>query len=49
MWDRRVLEKLEVLVDSFSVSVQWKGVEDDFIWACLAVYCPNDNNVKGYM
>ena len=28
MWDRRVLEKLEVLVGLFSMSVQWKGVED---------------------
>ena len=34
MWDRRVLEKLEVLVGSFLVSVQWKDVEDGFIWAC---------------
>ena len=32
MWDRRVLEKVEVLVGSFSV--QWKGVEDSFTWAC---------------
>jgi len=28
MWDRRVLEKLEVLVGLFSMLVQWKGVED---------------------
>ena len=38
MWDRRVLEKSEVLVGSFSVSIQWKGVEDGV-----------DNNVRGYM
>ena len=47
IWDRRVLEKLEVMVGSFSVSVQWKGVEDGFIWACSVVYGPNDNNLRG--
>ena len=46
MWDWRVLEKVEVLVGSFSVSVQWKGVEDGFIWACSGVYGPNDNNLR---
>lgn len=47
MWDRRVLENLEVLVGSFLVSVQWKDVEDGFIWACSGVYGPNDNNLRG--
>ena len=47
MWDRRVLEKLEVLVGLFSVSIQWKGVGDGFIWACSGVYGPNDNNLRG--
>ena len=47
MWDRRVLEKLEVLVGLFLVSVQWKGVEVDFIWACSRVYGLNDNNLRG--
>ena len=46
MWDRRVLEKVEVLVGSFSVSVQWKCVEDGFTWACSGVYGPNDNNLR---
>ena len=49
MWDRRVLEKLEVLVGSFSMLVQWKGVEDGFIWACSGVYGPNDNNMRSDM
>ena len=49
MWDRRVLETLEVLMGSFLMSVQWKGVEDGFIWACSGVYDPNDNNLRGYM
>ena len=30
MWDRRVLERKEVLVGSFSVFVQWQGVGDGF-------------------
>ena len=37
MRDRRVLEKLEVLMGLFSVSIQWKGVVDG----------PNDNNLRG--
>ena len=46
MWDRRVLEKLEDMVGTFSVSVWWQGVEDGFLWACLGVYGPNDDNEK---
>ncbi|KAL0011411.1 hypothetical protein SO802_006519 [Lithocarpus litseifolius] len=49
MWDRRVLERVEILVGSFSVSVQWQGVEDGFIWACSGVYGPNDNLSRGLM
>ena len=30
MWDRRVLERTEVSVGSFSVSVRWQGVGDGF-------------------
>ena len=49
MWDRRVLEKLEVIVGQFSVSVRWQGLRDGFIWACSGVYGPNDNNLRGKM
>ena len=49
MWDRRALEKLEVLMGCFSVSVRWQGVGDGFIWACSGVYDPNDNNLRGQM
>ena len=31
MWDRRALEKLEVMVGYFSMSVWWQGVGDGFI------------------
>ena len=49
MWDRRVLEKLEVMVGYFSMSVRWQDVRDDFIWACSRFYGPNDNNLRGQM
>ena len=47
MWDRRVLERLEIIVGSFSASVWWQGVGDGFIWACSGVYGPKDYNVRG--
>ena len=49
IWDRRVLERLEIMVGSFSMSFWWQGMGDGFIWACLGVYDPNDNNVRGQM
>ena len=49
MWDRRALEKLEVMVGQFSVSVRWQGMGDGFIWACFGVYGLNDNNLRGQM
>ncbi|XP_075636750.1 uncharacterized protein LOC142608985 [Castanea sativa] len=49
MWDRRALEKLEVMVGQFFVSVRWQGMGDGFILACSGVYGPNDNNVKEQM
>ena len=49
MWDRRTLEKLEVMVGQFSVSIWWQGIGDGFIWACSKVYGPNDNNLRGQM
>ena len=49
MWDKRVLDKVEVMVGAFSISVKWQGVEDGFIWACSRVYGPNENKEKGHM
>ena len=48
-WDRRALEKLEVMGGHFSVSVRWQGVRDGFTWACSGVYGSNDNNLRGQM
>ena len=44
MWDRRALEKLEVMMGYFVVSVRWQDVGDGFIWACFGIYGPDDNN-----
>lgn len=41
MWDKRVLEKINDMVDLFSVSIRWKGLENGFEWACSGVYGPN--------
>ena len=49
MWDKRVLDKVEVMVGTFSGLVKWQGVEDNFIWACSGVYGPNENNKRGHM
>ena len=49
MWDRRVLERLEIMMGSFSVSIRWQGVGDGFIWACSRVYGPNDNMARVQM
>ena len=49
MWDRRTLEKVEVMVGKFSISVRWQGMGDGFIWACSRVYGLNDNNLKGQL
>ena len=38
---------MEVLAGQFSVSVQWQGLGDGFIWACFRIYGPNDNNLRG--
>ena len=46
IWDKRVFEKLDVIVGQFSVSVLLRGVVDDFVWACIGVYGPNDNRQR---
>ena len=49
MWDKKVLEKVEVMVGIYSVSVKWQVVGDGFIWACSGVYGSNENTVRGHM
>ena len=46
IWNKRVFEKMDVMVGQFSVSVLLRGVMDDFVWACIGVYGPNDNGQR---
>ena len=49
IWDKRVFEKLDVIVGQFSVSVLLRGVVDDFIWAYTGVYGPNDDGQRAFL
>ena len=40
MWDKRIVEKLDVLVGRFSVSCVWRGVCDGFTWVGTGLYGP---------
>ncbi|XP_023926420.1 uncharacterized protein LOC112037820 [Quercus suber] len=46
IWDKRVVEKFDVIAGQFSVSVLLRGVVDDFVWACTGVYGPNDDGQR---
>ena len=35
VWDKRVFEKVDIVVGQFSVSVLLKGVADGFLWTCM--------------
>jgi hypothetical protein len=41
MWDKRVLEKVDSVVGTFSVSCSWKSLSNGFEWACSGIYGPN--------
>ena len=47
MWDKRVLEKLDCYIGTFSVSCQWKSLDDNFIWTGSGVYGPNLRGARG--
>ena len=36
-----MVEKIDVLVGQFSVSVLFRGVLDGFEWVCTGIYGPN--------
>ena len=46
IWDKRVFEKLDVIVGQFSINVLLRGVVDDFVWACTGVYGPSDDGQR---
>jgi hypothetical protein len=35
MWDKKVLEKLDVHIGEYSVSCQWRSLDDGFVWTGL--------------
>ena len=41
LWDKRAVEKIDVFVGQFSVSVLFRGVLDGFEWVCTGIYGPN--------
>ena len=49
VWDKRVFEKVDCVVGRFSVNVLFKGVVDDFVWACSRVYGPNKDSQRGVL
>ena len=49
IWDKRIFEKMDVIVGQFSISVLLRGVVDDFVWACTSVYGPSDDGQRSIM
>ncbi len=41
MWDKRAVEKIDGFIGEFSVSCQWRSLEDGFVWSGSGVYGPN--------
>ena len=46
LWDKRVVEKVDVSVGLFSVSVLFRGVVDGFEWVCTGLYGPNADHYR---
>ncbi len=38
LWDNRVVERLDSVVKTFSISCLWKGVSDSFVWVGTGLY-----------
>ena len=41
IWDRKMFEKVDCVVGTFSVFILLKGVTDGFEWVCSGVYGTN--------
>jgi hypothetical protein len=41
MWDKRAVEKIDGFIGEFSVSCQWRSLDDGFVWSGSGVYGPN--------
>jgi len=40
MWDKRIVEKIDVFVGEFVLACSFRSVEDEFFWAFARVYGP---------
>ncbi|RVW16654.1 hypothetical protein CK203_080891 [Vitis vinifera] len=47
MWDKRVLEGLEVEVGSFSISCRFRNCEEGFVWVFSRLYGPIKGRERG--
>ena len=47
MWDKKLVEKLDICIGGHSVSLLFRNVEDVFNWMFLGVYGPNEDNLRG--
>ena len=48
MWDKRILEKVDVRIGGYSVSCQWRSLEDGFVWTSTGVYGPNLDSARSF-
>ena len=48
MWDKRVLEKLDVHIGEYLVSCQWRSLDDGFVWIGTGVYGANLDSMHSY-
>ena len=46
LWDKRVVEKVDVSIGLFSVSVLLRGVVDGFEWVYIGLYGPNADHYR---
>ncbi len=44
LWDKRVVETIEVYVEEYVVACSFKNIANDFTWAFVGVYGPNINS-----
>jgi hypothetical protein len=49
MWDRRVVEKMEVWKGRFIIACSFRCESDNFEWAFASVYGPNDDHKRKHM
>jgi hypothetical protein len=46
MWDKRVLEMIDAHIGEYSVSCQWRSLDDGFVWTGSGVYGPNLDTLR---